>query len=251
MLSDAVLRALRAFSSEDLVASFGTAQVEHFWWQTSGPYVSERERALVRAAFWPLSGRVLDVGCGEGATLVHLGSPEGAVGVDLFEEKLAFAREHVPGCTFVRASADELPFEPGSFDHVIVRDVVHHIEDPKPLVRECRRVLRPGGRLDVLEPCRNNPLIALHALANAAERGELRSTAPFLSSLVRDDFVGVSVEHLQALPIHRVLLHPSLGEPARGESPAWRRAIEQVEHLAERLLPKLFWAYLHLRATRP
>ena len=57
--------------------AYGKAAPEHFEWQTKGAYVGDQERALVAAAFLPLSGRVLDLGCGEGATLFHLGEPEG------------------------------------------------------------------------------------------------------------------------------------------------------------------------------
>ncbi|MFS8070302.1 MAG: hypothetical protein ACMG6S_28400, partial [Byssovorax sp.] len=73
--------------------SYKAATPVHYAWQTEGAYVADRERELVRAAFFPLQGRLLDLGCGEGATLFHLGEPEGATGVDLFEEKIAFAQQ--------------------------------------------------------------------------------------------------------------------------------------------------------------
>ncbi len=86
---------------DHLADAFGAAAPEHFDWQTRGAFVSEREAELVRQAFLPLGKRVLDLGCGEGATLYHLGAPEGAVGVDLFADKLAFARRRLPACRFV------------------------------------------------------------------------------------------------------------------------------------------------------
>lgn len=234
---------------DHLADAFGAAAPEHFDWQTRGAFVSEREAELVRQAFLPLGKRVLDLGCGEGATLYHLGAPEGAVGVDLFEDKLAFARLRLPACRFVAGSVEALPFEAASFDHVLVRDVVHHLDEPARLVDECRRVLVPGGRIDVLEPCRYNPLILLHALTNPAERGELRSTIPFLVDLLAKRFTVQSTARHQPLPVHRLVLHPDLGRPSLGESRAVRALLSGVERAAGAVLPGPLWAYIHVRAV--
>lgn len=235
---------------EHLEAAFGAAAPAHYTWQTEGPFVSERERDLVRAAFLPLGSRVLDLGCAEGATLYHLGSPQGAVGVDLFEDKLAFARGRLEGCEFVKASAYELPFESARFDHVIVRDVIHHLDEPDRAMVEIARVLSPGGRVDVLEPCRNNPLILVHALSHKEERGELRSTLTFLRALVGRHFEVERTLRLQALPIHRLVLHPEMGRPALGRRPFVRRALEVLEGAAEKVMPAWSWAYVHVRGAR-
>src|SRR5262245_60880374 len=108
---------------EALHRAFGAAEPEHFAWQTEAAVVAERERELIRRAFLPLGERVLDLGCGEGATLVHLDSPAGACGVDLFQDKIDFATKRLPGCRFVQASVYELPFEDKSFDHLLIRDL--------------------------------------------------------------------------------------------------------------------------------
>jgi SAM-dependent methyltransferase len=202
----------------------------------------------VRAAFFPLQGRLLDLGCGEGATLYHLGEPEGATGVDLFEEKIAFAQKRLPKCKFIAASALDLPFENGSFDHIIVRDVIHHIPEPERLMAEIARVIAPGGRVDVLEPCRYNPLIAAHALAIPVERGELRSTEGYLSGLLYSHFDVRDTTRHQGFPIHRIVFHPDLGKPEWANNPLVSGVVGGVEKLAEKLLPELMWAYLHLRA---
>jgi SAM-dependent methyltransferase len=242
---------MKVSDEAELERAFGAAEPDHFAWQTEQPVVADRERELVRAAFLPLGTRVLDVGCGEGATLLHLGAPTGAVGVDLFEDKLRFARERLPECKFVVASGLSLPFEDGAFDHVLVRDVIHHVEDAPAFARELGRVLAPGGRIDVLEPCRYNPLIALHALTTKVERGELRSTMPFLARLFEDaGFVITSKERLQPMPIHRLVFHPKLGRPSLAEQPLVRAAVDGIERLFERALPRAVWAYLHLRAER-
>jgi SAM-dependent methyltransferase len=233
-----------------LDGAFGHAAPEHYIWQTEHPYVATRERALVRAAFEPLGARVLDVGCGEGATLRNLGEPIGATGVDLFEEKIAFARERMPRCRFVVGSAYELPFADGEFDHLIVRDLIHHLDEPERFVRECARVLTPGGRLDVLEPSRGNPLIATHALLLPVERGELRSTMRYMSRLVESRFQIVATGRFQPMPIHRIVFHPDLGYPMWAQQAPVASAVDALERVAGRLLPRAMWAYLHVRAVR-
>jgi SAM-dependent methyltransferase len=231
-----------------LEAAFGDAAPLHFEWQTRAPGIAEHERELCERAFLPLGSRVLDVGCGEGATLYHLGAPAGAVGVDLFPEKIAFAARALPRCRFVVGSAYELPFGRGEFDHVLVRDLIHHLEEPERFIDECARVLAPGGRIDVLEPCRYNPLIALHALTNEAERGELRSTPRFLRALLGRRFRVRSTRPHQPMPLHRLVFHPHLGRPAWARVPWMLRSVSALERSAQLLLPRFAWAYLHVRA---
>ncbi|MGA3120506.1 MAG: class I SAM-dependent methyltransferase [Polyangiaceae bacterium] len=232
-----------------LERSFGRAATKHYAWQTEHPYVARRERELVHSAFMPLGSRVLDVGCGEGATLRHLGEPEGATGIDLFEEKIAFAQITLPRCRFVVGSVYELPFEDRAFDHIVVRDLVHHLDEPERFVAECARVLVPGGRIDVLEPSRGNPLVVAHALALPVERGELRSTMHFLTRLLVPRFRVVSQSRYQAMPIHRIVFHPDFGRPRLAEHGGVRALVAACERLATRWLPRVLWAYLHVRAV--
>jgi ubiquinone/menaquinone biosynthesis C-methylase UbiE len=234
-----------------LAHAFGSAAPEHFEWQVSHPVVSDEERRLVVAAFAPAAARILDLGCGEGGTLRHLGEPAGAVGVDLFPDKLRFAKEHVRGARFVAASADALPFPDAAFDQVVVRDVLHHVPAPSRLLAECRRVLAPGGRVDVLEPNRYNPLVFVHAMLNRAERGELRSSAARLARLVSTHFALTSVTRHQPMPIHRVAFHPQFGVPEWASRPAVRWAVERAERIAGWIVPRPAWAYVHLRGEVP
>jgi SAM-dependent methyltransferase len=235
---------------EVLESAFGKAAPEHYDWQTAAPGVAEHERALVRTAFEPLGQRVLDLGCGEGATLLHLGEPPGATGLDLFPDKIEFAKQRLPKCRFVAGSVYELPFGAEAFDHLLVRDLIHHLDEPERFVVEAARVLPPGGRLDVLEPCRYSPLIFAHALAVRAERGELRSTVSFLRQLLGSRFRVVSVQTLQPFPLHRLVFHPQLGRPAWGRGGVVKRLVDAVEGLAQTVVPSWARAYIHVRAEK-
>ena len=113
-----------------------------------------------------------------------------------------------------------------------MRDVIHHVPDAEGLLAECRRVLAPGGRIDVLEPCRYNPLILAQAVLQPAERGELRSSPAFLRRLVGRHFARCTLTYHQPLPLHRLVFHPRLGHGG-GARHAWlRRAVDGAERLA-------------------
>lgn len=236
--------------SDRLREAFGAASPFHYAWRTTSPYVADEERALAREAFLPLRKRVLDVGCGEGVTLVHIGAGEGVVGVDLFEAKIAFAREKLPQCRFLTASALALPFEDESFDQLILRDVIHHIDDAVALAAECARVLARGGRIDVLEPSRYNPLIFAHGALVPVERGELRSTESFLRSVLEPHFTVTRVSRHQPLPLHRLVFHPNMGAPSLAEHRIIQSTVRAAERLAAFMMPRAAWAYVHVRAIK-
>lgn len=238
-------------NDENLRSAFGRGDADNLHWQLEHPVVGARERQLVRDAFEPVGRRMLDVGAGDGATLIHLGDPAGAVGLELFPDKLKLARAHVQNGAMLAGSAYALPFADGRFDHVIVRDVIHHLETPATMLREIDRVLAPGGRLDVLEPCRYNPLIVFHALSQKVERGELKSTVPYLRGLI--EAVGLQIDREQRhqpMPLHRLVFHRKFGLPALGNNGAVRAAVDAAEALAGRVVPRFAWAYIHLRATK-
>jgi ubiquinone/menaquinone biosynthesis C-methylase UbiE len=99
-----------------------------------------------------------DVGCGIGddaRTLAGRVAPHGAViGLDVSPEMVARANEasNPPELRFAVADAAALPLSDGSCDAVRADRMLQHLEDPLAALREMRRVLKPGGRLVVVEP---------------------------------------------------------------------------------------------------
>lgn len=86
---------------------------------------------------------LLDVGCGEGRLLEQLGQyGVPAEGVDTSARRLTVARER--GCRAREAEASSLPYEDRTFDWVVIRHVLHHLNDPKVAVAEAWRVARAG-----------------------------------------------------------------------------------------------------------
>jgi len=92
------------------------------------------------------SGRILDVGCGEGLVLGHLGPCVDYVGVDLSEDAIARARSAFgarPSTAF--HVADASAFEPaGHFDIIVFNESLYYFEDPAAVVARYERALRPG-----------------------------------------------------------------------------------------------------------
>ena len=95
--------------------------------------------------------RILDVGCGTGTMLTYLARFGNAEGVDIDTEAIEYCRAR--GLTQVsQSAADSLPFASDTFDLVTALDVVEHIDDDLGVLREVRRVLRPGGQLLLTVP---------------------------------------------------------------------------------------------------
>jgi demethylmenaquinone methyltransferase/2-methoxy-6-polyprenyl-1,4-benzoquinol methylase len=108
-------------------------------------------RITVESAVRP-GDRVLDVCCGTGDLAIAARRAGGdVVGLDFSEQMLERARRKAPEIEWVRGDALALPFEDASFDATTVGFGVRNVEDLEAALRELRRVLRPGGRLAILE----------------------------------------------------------------------------------------------------
>jgi demethylmenaquinone methyltransferase/2-methoxy-6-polyprenyl-1,4-benzoquinol methylase len=128
----------------DLMNSVMTAGLHHHW----------RERAADLAAVGP-GDRALDVACGTGDLAVELArrvGPSGSVvGSDFSEAMLELARRKSDAVTWEWANALELPYPDGGFDAATVGFGARNFSDLDRGLAEMARVVRPGGRVVVLE----------------------------------------------------------------------------------------------------
>ena len=108
----------------------------------------------VAEALGPKVARVLDVACGPGVLLPALAArADAVVGVDLTKKNLTLAREveTASAVHLVRALAEQLPLAPGVFDGAVLRLALHHFVEPATVLAALRPLLRPRGRLVVLD----------------------------------------------------------------------------------------------------
>jgi len=139
----------RVASNYDALNSVMTAGLHHRW----------RERAAERTGLGP-GDSALDVCCGTGDLALELSgrvTPDGhVVGCDFSEPMLDLARvkaaaREAQGVRFEWADALELPYDGERFDAVTVGFGVRNLADLDRGLREMARVLKPGGRLVILE----------------------------------------------------------------------------------------------------
>jgi SAM-dependent methyltransferase len=117
------------------------AQVEaHHWW-----YSGMRRIAATFIAQIPTPQTIVDAGCGTGGNLAFLSTYGHAVGFDMSAAALLYAQQ--ADHTICRASIDAIPFASASADLVTSFDVIYHraVRDDAAAVRECARILKPGG----------------------------------------------------------------------------------------------------------
>jgi demethylmenaquinone methyltransferase/2-methoxy-6-polyprenyl-1,4-benzoquinol methylase len=117
-----------------------------------------RRRAVGLCAVGP-GDLVLDVACGTGdlSFAFAAADPAAVTGIDFTPEMIELARckaaalRHPPTPQFLVGDALDLPFQAGTFDVVAIAFGIRNVADPGRALAEFRRVLRPGGRLLILE----------------------------------------------------------------------------------------------------
>src|SRR4051812_27654889 len=134
----------RIASVYDLMNSVMTAGLHHRW----------RSRAADLARMAP-GDRALDVACGTGDLAIELARRVGrggeVIGSDFSENMLELARAKAPELRFEQANALDLPYEDDSFDAATVGFGARNFSDLPHGLREMTRVVRPGGRVVILE----------------------------------------------------------------------------------------------------
>jgi SAM-dependent methyltransferase len=230
---------------------FGHADDARFHWTTGAPGFAETEDALLMPLLPLITEPALEVGCGEGNNLVRLTSYGRWIGVDLHLPKVTFASRHVGGARFAVADAAALPFRTASFRTVFVRDLLHHMPDPAPVLAEAMRVLAPGGRFLLIEPNAGNPIVRFQTYLVPAERLGRRSGPSHIEGVLRGlPLTGVQMQALEPFPLRRMVLHYRFGLPSLGRMRPALAALASLENLTRRLLPPSRWAYVRVTASR-
>lgn len=116
--------------------------------------------------------RVVDAGSGAGyGTCLLSERAAWALGVDYSPLAVGYAKEHYrrPNLAFAVMDAQMLALAAGTADLVVAFEVFEHLEDPEQFLQECRRVLRPGGRLILSTPNPETSEIHLRSIGQKNE----------------------------------------------------------------------------------
>lgn len=132
--------------NDDLLAKFNEVERFHWWW-------AGRQELIKNLLIPNNPEKILDIGCGTGETLTFLKTqfPKASLqGVDLSPEAVKFTQKR--GHRARISEATNLPFKDGSFDSVLLLDVIEHIDDDNSVIKEAKRVLKSGGIIILTAP---------------------------------------------------------------------------------------------------
>jgi ArsR family transcriptional regulator len=127
------------------------------WGDIRAEYFGLRVRNRAIAGLLPSDWVVADIGSGTGLLLLALAPlVKKAIGVDKSEEMLRVARRNatqrgLKNIDLVKAELDDLPMKDGSLDGLTASIVLHHAVDPEKAAKEWARVVRPGGKISIVE----------------------------------------------------------------------------------------------------
>jgi ubiquinone/menaquinone biosynthesis C-methylase UbiE len=213
-------RPLRLLSPENLVS---TSSIDHAEWNFGGivGYVS-RQRFKLVASLLPRRRlhRILEVGYGSGIFVPELAARADHVyGVDVHgradDVTAALARDGVAG-VFVRAGAEALPYENGTFDAVVAVSALEFVADLGATLREMSRVLQPGGRAVVVTPG-DHPLLdaALRLATGASARRDFGNRRTAVMAAIESEMRVVASARFPRygpLPLYRAFALEPRGE---------------------------------------
>ncbi len=212
------------------------------WWFAS------RTRALLAMLDKWVPGntlKVLDVGCGAGNMIHHLGRYGEVMGIDNNPIPLKIA--HQRGYDARLAPAEDMPFENGSFELVTVLDVIEHCDDDMQILRECYRVCTPGGLIAITVPAfqrlwSNNDVINDHKRRYAAS--ELNAKLSEVGFVIK----GMTYNNFFIFPVAAALIlarrsserEPQLATPNTDED-AYQVEMEPAPPLLNSILTGVGW----------
>jgi demethylmenaquinone methyltransferase/2-methoxy-6-polyprenyl-1,4-benzoquinol methylase len=144
----------------------------------------------------PTDGILLDAGGGTGRVSSRLRSVVEKLIICDFSLPMLKQAQAKHGLYSVQTRAEQLPFDDGTFDRVIVVDALHHFFDQQAAIRDLIRVLKPEGRLVIEEPDRNRWIVKILVVAEkmAFMRSRIHTMTEILD-MVTAEGMTACIEH--------------------------------------------------------
>jgi len=101
---------------------------------------------------------ILDIGCNSGTFTKQIYNvfPKSKIfGIDVSKKAIAYAKQKYTSINFQVAKAEELPFKSNTFDLVTCFEVLEHVDEPKRIIKEIKRVLTKNGNIILIVPTEN------------------------------------------------------------------------------------------------
>jgi SAM-dependent methyltransferase len=167
----------------------------------------------------------------------------------------SLAEHRAQGMPVVTGRGEQLPFAGESFDLIVCIWVLEHLRDPEGVLREVRRVLRPGGHFVFLTPNLRNPLLAFNRLGRLLPQLQ-RRLVPRLYGRVEADTFPVQYRANTASAIRALAARTGLEVADLRVIPdptylAFNRFMFRVSVISERLLPRGWGVHLLGALVRP
>jgi len=145
------------YFSTNTYATITFAKYSMYWW-------SNRFFAMLARRYGRHGARLLEVGSGLGHLVGQLEDSFETYGIDLNHWAVRESKSVAVKSSLQTASAQDLPFEDGVFNVVIIKHIVEHLPNPEQAIREIRRVLEKNGVLilatpnlgSLLKPCKGD-----------------------------------------------------------------------------------------------
>lgn len=218
-----------------------------WYWETPAGQLRWRRRVQMLTAHITPEMKVLELGCGVGYFTEFL-AQTGAqiIANDISPDLLDVARQRVKASnvTFNEENAYDLTYEDQTFDSVVGSSVLHHLEVDQAL-KECFRVLKPGGTMYFTEPNLVNPQVYMERRIPYLQRKSHTSPdeiafvrGPLAKKIRAHGFSDVAIEVFD-------FLHPATPKPMIGFVKSTGEILEKIPLIRE------IAGSLYIRAKKP
>ncbi|MGE4283201.1 MAG: class I SAM-dependent methyltransferase [Clostridia bacterium] len=151
---------------------------------------------------------VLDFGCGIGTNCTNF-TPNHYLGVDCDLKRVSYARDRHPAHHFEAIEGAHLPVSDGVVDYVVIISVIHHISrwEIVEYLSEFKRVLKPGGKVIMMEPCISENSSLRNRFMCLIDRGKyIRSQKEYMALFDQHCFKTKAVERYNQLVVYKKII---------------------------------------------